>query len=509
MLTLLALTALAQDPLPAGAVVPTLNSQLFHHSVDSRQTIWTDDAGTILDPGAPLLSARIGANGVDDPLVVHWQDDLGTGRAELVSQALQFDFIGSIQTRGLRLGVDVPVFALATSEVASDGGGLGDLAVDVRATVAPHIALAGRVGFATATVDVPLRLPDGTVMWELTAIVDQQLGPVLLAFNAGARGEPASELDNVVWGTRGVARAGAGWALWERSGLSADAAASASFQLAENPGHGASIPLELLGGAWHEVTPEWVLRGGVGKGLTRGIGAPNARIVASLEFRPERAQTDERVEAAVAPAATVVTVPRIVEVRVVDPDGTDIIGALVLVNGDEASPGELVIDKGLHQLTGWAPGYRVAKVDVSAEPGERIPVVIQLEPSIAELQGEQIELREEVHFDTAAATIQVRSHELLDHVAEVLEHHPEIELLRIEGHTDSRGGSGYNLDLSERRANEVRLQLIERDIDPARLRSVGYGETKPLSSDETEAAWADNRRVEMWVERWEEDEDGQ
>lgn len=70
--------------------------------------------------------------------------------------------------------------------------------------------------------------------------------------------------------------------------------------------------------------------------------------------------------------------------------------------------------------------------------------------------------------------------------------------LRIDGHTDDRGSSSLNQELSERRAKAVRSYLVETfSLDPSRLSTSGRGDTSPMASNETEAGRAQNRRVEL------------
>ena len=71
-----------------------------------------------------------------------------------------------------------------------------------------------------------------------------------------------------------------------------------------------------------------------------------------------------------------------------------------------------------------------------------------------------------------------------------------IELI-IEGHTSSDGAAASNLRLSEERANSLRARLIELGIAPQRLEAVGYGETRPIATNDTEAGRSRNRRVEF------------
>ena len=107
-----------------------------------------------------------------------------------------------------------------------------------------------------------------------------------------------------------------------------------------------------------------------------------------------------------------------------------------------------------------------------------------------------IEILQTVYFRSGSDQIQARSFELLDTVAQVLNDHPEIQKVRVEGHTDERGRDDRNLDLSQRRAASVMNYLIEHSVDASRLESVGYGETRPVVPNARRAAdHARNRRV--------------
>jgi len=69
----------------------------------------------------------------------------------------------------------------------------------------------------------------------------------------------------------------------------------------------------------------------------------------------------------------------------------------------------------------------------------------------------------------------------------------------IEGHTDSTGAADYNLQLSDGRATAVRAALIERGIAPSRMEAIGYGESRPLESNQSRDGRAKNRRVEFKI----------
>jgi outer membrane protein OmpA-like peptidoglycan-associated protein len=133
-----------------------------------------------------------------------------------------------------------------------------------------------------------------------------------------------------------------------------------------------------------------------------------------------------------------------------------------------------------------------------AEPG---PVENQgcpvNEKQLVEIQKDRIEIKDKVYFDSDKATIQRRSFRLLDQVAKVILEHPELEKVWIEGHTDERGTLGHNRQLSQRRADAVRVYLIKKGVAPERLEARGYGKDYPVASNTTEKGRAANRRVEF------------
>jgi outer membrane protein OmpA-like peptidoglycan-associated protein len=117
------------------------------------------------------------------------------------------------------------------------------------------------------------------------------------------------------------------------------------------------------------------------------------------------------------------------------------------------------------------------------------------------LSGDQIELREQVFFAHNRATIAPRSGALLDAIAGVLEAHPELLRVTVQGHTDSTGSSAKNRTLSTQRAKAVVSALIKRGIAPTRLTAEGYGSDRPISGNDTEEGRALNRRVELHLEQ--------
>ena len=81
----------------------------------------------------------------------------------------------------------------------------------------------------------------------------------------------------------------------------------------------------------------------------------------------------------------------------------------------------------------------------------------------------------------------------MSRVAGVLNKYNQTQI-EVAGHTDSTGSEQYNQQLSERRAEAVKNTLVQQGVNPARIRTVGYGESRPVSSDN-----AANRRVEITI----------
>lgn len=115
------------------------------------------------------------------------------------------------------------------------------------------------------------------------------------------------------------------------------------------------------------------------------------------------------------------------------------------------------------------------------------------------VKGKKIEIMDVVHFALNSDEIDERSFELLSQVAQILKNHPEIELIRIEGHTDNRGKKALNQDLSERRAKSVLNFLVGQRVDEKRLTSQGFGPDRPVQTNNTEKGRAANRRVEFHI----------
>ena len=87
---------------------------------------------------------------------------------------------------------------------------------------------------------------------------------------------------------------------------------------------------------------------------------------------------------------------------------------------------------------------------------------------------------------------------LFDNAVLVMERNPALTVM-IEGHTDSMGSAEYNMKLSERRALAVKDYMVKMGVDPSRMETVGFGESDPADTNDTEEGRAYNRRVEYEI----------
>ena len=103
-----------------------------------------------------------------------------------------------------------------------------------------------------------------------------------------------------------------------------------------------------------------------------------------------------------------------------------------------------------------------------------------------------------VQFDTGRSTLKSESFPVLNQIADIMKKYPNYNLT-VNGHTDNTGGAGANLSLSERRAKACHDYIKTRGVSADRMNYAGYGETKPISDNNTLRGRALNRRVEFQV----------
>lgn len=162
---------------------------------------------------------------------------------------------------------------------------------------------------------------------------------------------------------------------------------------------------------------------------------------------------------------------------------------------------------GLFALAVAGAGCGSAKVEVqaSAAPPPTVaappPTAVVAEPQgDVVLEGDRIKVAKSIFYEVDKDAIKPESFPLLDAVANILNTHPEIKELVVEGHTDNQGSFDHNRQLSERRANAVVRYLATKGVRQP-MQAPGYGATAPICMTDDEGCRAQNRRVEFKVKR--------
>ena len=103
-----------------------------------------------------------------------------------------------------------------------------------------------------------------------------------------------------------------------------------------------------------------------------------------------------------------------------------------------------------------------------------------------------------ITFATDQSYISTGFNDTLNAIAKVMNKY-EKTYLSVEGHTDSTGQDSYNMNLSRERAQSVKAYLANQDIMAARISTSGFGETRPIATNDTANGRAQNRRVEIQI----------
>lgn len=149
---------------------------------------------------------------------------------------------------------------------------------------------------------------------------------------------------------------------------------------------------------------------------------------------------------------------------------------------------------------GWEDGGAATteSTESEAQPAVAVAASVEADPDDVHIVGDHLTIDRHIHFAHDSDEILEDSFELIDHIALLLSHHPEIAHIKIIGHTDVAGGHAHNVELSNRRAAAVEQALRARGVT-IELEHDGVGESEPVCEEDTDECHARNRRVEFLI----------
>ena len=440
-----------------------------------------------------------------DPLVLV-QTDSQSKYLSVVGNRLQLDGVATIGLFDwIELGLSVPMVLSQTSDNLEALGTEGS----IRSTVPGDVRLTGKVavpglrraadgsGFGAA-VTFGLSFPtgmqdafasDGAMTMSPGLVLDYRFkNGLLLTLNGGYWDRPVGEFNGLKLGPMATFCAATEIPLVRSWGITAVGALFGSASTVQELGQNRSVPAEaMLGLRWYSSTGVTLTVGG-GGGCGCAFSAPTFRFFASVIWVPSITKEAEALERFKNPPPP--------PPPPVDPDGDGVIGErdkCPEVTGPVENGGCPDEDKDKDGIAD-----RVDRCPAKYSPrgrgrGDGCP--------LAEVDGDQIIISDQVYFAFNKDVILDESYPVLDEVARIIQENPDFARIRIEGHTDSVATQQYNLDLSRRRSSSVERYLVEKGVEPKRLRAQGFGMLRPIADNSSEEGRQLNRRVEFHIEK--------
>ncbi len=520
MVSLLAVTTAAQ-----AQTVPGFSLDRFNPS--DRGSDWF--AGDSLDlRGNNRIAAGLVADYASNPLAVYTSGSSSTLKGAVVSSQFFLHLGASYNLFDwLRIGLNLPVLlttggtqeSLSTSSgvqtyASPSGAGVGDVRLSVTVRLLGTygdpftLAVAGQVFFPSGSRSS--YTSDGTVRFNPYLMGAGAIGPFVYSAQVGVGINPLSATyDNSSLGSSLLLSGTAGVRLLDNNlvigpEVYGSTAFNSAFKLQ-------SSPLEGILGAHYLINHMIRVGLGGGPGFTRGFGAPQYRLLGMVEYAPspEVAPSDRDKDGIVDAQDACPDTPG---VKSDDPkkngcppdrDGDGILDAQDAcpdtpgVKSDDPKKNGCPEDKDRDK--DGIPNDQDACPD---EPGKPDPDPKKNGCPKAFVKNNQIVIVDQVRFKTDSAEIVKGkdSEDILNAVLEVLQKHPEIKHVRVEGHTDNKGSAAHNKTLSAKRAQSVVKWLVQHGVEKSRLSSQGFGSEHPIADNKTEDGRRQNRRVEFHIE---------
>jgi outer membrane protein OmpA-like peptidoglycan-associated protein len=408
------------------------------------------------------------------------------------------------------------ISALGASQ-PSFGFTVGDVRLGARhGFLAGDIDLAGQLALEFNTAGSQSLTGDGRIVGEALLSAGRRRGDLELLGNLFLRLRPPRDVGSVKVGNEIGLRGGAAWWLSPRSRLYGELEVQASLREFSQQ----STPAEWRAGATLCPSSAIALDLAGGTRLDDGLGAPSLRGLIALRYAPsfchpppprtvgpepgmkelvaeiarqraarEKAEAEARLPGMVAPSEQNAREELArSEARVLLPPSE--------VKGKERA--ETFVEEDNRDSDGDGVPDRLDNCPFVKGPADNHGCP-RTDKQVVAVHDERIEILEKVYFQPGRSNVLPRSARLVDQIGRVLKRHPEIVLVEVQGHTDSRGSKAMNDSLSQARAKAVVAALVKRGIAPGRLAARGYGPSRPVATNDTAQGRERNRRVEFRV----------
>ncbi|RKH74343.1 OmpA family protein [Corallococcus aberystwythensis] len=511
------LSTLALLPTLASAAstpAPAFDLERLSLNPTSRAALGTS-AGGLREPGELRLS--LAAHHERSPLTLYRD---GERRESLIGSRTQVQLAGTYTvSKRVEVGAILPLMAHQGTSGFSNVGmtspeswGLGTPVLQGRLGLLDEASAPVSLA-AELAVGLPVGNKDalqGSGGWDVTPRVaaGRTVGPVVLGLEAGVRLRNRTAVGSREVGSElpwAATVATTGHKLRGELGL------RSAVPLTDSP-----VPLELLAGGRYALGSRMEVFALGGPGLGTAPGTPAFRVMAGLSvaalqvdrpvMRPRVAEAPAPEPEPVAPPVAVVDVcapnqsHSLEQCPNLDDDSDGVANAKDHCPVDPEDRDGFLDEDGCPEVDN--DGDAVADV-VDNCPLESGPASNQGCPAkqkqLVVITQDRLEIREKVYFASGKAQVLPRSFPLLEQVAKVLENHPELTAILVEGHTDSRGRPETNRTLSQQRAAAVIQKLESLGVATARLMAAGRGPDAPVASNTTASGRELNRRVEFHI----------
>ncbi len=496
------------------AAAPEANLSLLRPASGSDGLLGVEGARPMLGADDPL-QLQIGFNAEYKPVRLGPQGRIESRLGGWAQLAARLDDAFTIFAQlPVTLHQTGDLSALGAAQPAL-GFSVGDVRIGVRhGFLRGPIDVQGQISLEAATAGRQSLTGDDRLVGEALVAAAQRRGAWELIGNAYLRFRPPRDVGSAQLGNELGLRAGAAWWFSPRSRAYGELELQSSLRDLSQQ----SLPVEWRVGGTACATGALAFDVAAGTRLDDGLGAPSVRGVVAVRYAPQLCKPAKR--AGPEPGIQEL-VAHIAQERAAREKAEQLERMPRLLAQSEVAAREVLTRMQARDLLAASEADALARARALAEEdtrdsdGDGVPDRLDNCPyekgppenhgcprsrrQVVILREDRIEILEKVYFSPGKARIEARSKRLLDQVASVLQAHPELVRIQVEGHTDDRGPASFNQTLSQARAESVVRALTQRGIPAQRLVARGFGLGRPVASNATRQGREKNRRVEFRV----------